>query len=1505
MTLPGGPANKLGNRYEKWWAVSQLVRMLRGDADEIRIEDPTTEKAEFVVKVRSYRELHQVKRDNQSGKWSIAALCYDGLLHAIGEQLAGNDDRFVFASGSDARELSELCEAARNEESVEEFKRAFLVANKRKKPFERLLGCWKCDATAAVDQLRRIEIHTIDECELVDKVRCSVQALFLANPNSVVEKLRGIAEDSVHRKLSRRTLVHELAQHGYQLRRLRSPMQAGDAVEAATNRYVDGARFRLIQKKLVPRKAAEMLLSRLEGKATDSVLTGKAGAGKTACIIEVVEGLHARGMPVLAFRLDRVLSANSTTDLGSLLDLEESPVLVLAAAAEAAGSPGVLIVDQLDAVSTMSGRKSEAVDLVERLLWEARGTRSRAIIHTVVVCRAFDWKNDSRLRKLMPDSHPQVDVSDFTANEVKRILAHAGFDPGLFQKRQLELLGLPQNLSLFIDCGIDPSCPPGFSTATKLFDQYWDRKRQSVEDQVTRDQWMDVMETLSNEMNATQQLSVAKEKLDLIQPDYLRCLESEGVLSFDGRRYGFGHESFFDYCFARLFFNRSDSLASFLTKSEQHLFRRAQVRQALSYLREADFDRYIQEVGCLLSDERIRPHIKHLVFALLADVAEPTDVEWAIWDRHTAPAIKAIEQGTLNPNKLSELALRRFFGANSWFTFAGTQKLITQWLASGSNRLADEAVDYLKIHQRRSPDIVADLLEPYADSGDDWPQRLRYIMNFVDLGTSRRFFDFYLRLVDNGVLHDSSKPLEINGTFRRILHSLAESRPEWVPDVLARILQRRFSYITETGQDWRNVEFFGHDDSVSEILDKAAAKSPDAYVEHLLPTVLQISDSALIGDKRPRYDAVWPILVDTDRQDGEEACLSALAKALGTLANEGTFDLSIILADLRGRDTHIANHLLLALYLGGGPRYADEAVSLLCEECWRFECGIYDNPNWCAMEAIQAVVPHCSPENRNRLETVVMRYVNSYERTGSGFKENGRARFALLSAIPSELRSPRAILHFDELKRKFSEPEGKPRKITGGFVPSPIESAAAKKMTDDQWLRAIAKYSQNRIDYSGEQIIGGAPELARILQTRATEESVRFAQLSLRFPAGTNSVYMNAVLRSLANASISTELKFSVCHKAFKSRHVQINKTIADVLGNMDETLPDQAVHMLHHLATEEEDPDKELWRGDAANGQPYYDGDIYLNGINTTRGSAADAIRDLIIEDATYVDRFTPTLERMTRDPSPSVLSCVAGAVEAVAFNDISLGMSLFRQMNLSEDRLLATRNVYRLIQHGIHEDLAEMLPIIGRMLRSSEPDVQKAGARLASIAALVHEESTDAADLVSEALSGNASCRLGVAQVASANLSACRYRSWTTERLAALFNDEDIEVRRISASCFDKLGNESLETYDELIKSFCDSRAFQDAPTYLIETLEESTARLPGITCEVCKRFLERLSDEARDIRTSRFADAHAVGKLVFRTYQQHENDIWAGRALDLIDRLCLEGVGDIGNEFEEFER
>ena len=139
----------------------------------------------------------------------------------------------------------------------------------------------------------------------------------------------------------------------------------------------------------------------------------------------------------------------------------------------------------------------------------------------------------------------------------------------------------------------------------------------------------------------------------------------------------------------------------------------------------------------------------------------------------------------------------------------------------------------------------------------------------------------------------------------------------------------------------------------------------------------------------------------------------------------------------------------------------------------------------------------------------------------------------------------------------------------------------------------------------------------------------------------------------------------------------------------------------------------------------------------------------------------------------------------------------------------------------------------------------------------------------------------------------------------LRARFDDDDADVRREAASCFGQLRDETIGTYGDLIAAFCDSQAYQDDSFWVLHALEETRGWLPGMTTMVCERFLDRFADEARDIQTSRAGDAPTVAKLVFRTYQQHQQDEWTARSLDLIDQLCLEGIGEVSGELEQFER
>jgi hypothetical protein len=1513
MPLPGGPTDKLGNRYELWWTVSRFVNMLHGQAESIRIEDPGVTKAEFVIISEGQRELHQAKRSHHEGKWSLASLASSDvqLLQSIFAELSGNNARFVFVSSSDARDLAELTERARQAATLEEFESYFISGKVQQENFKKLRKYWKdSDPGIAYEMLQRIEVRTIDERSLEEQVRSGLRALFLADPNAVCAELRRIAEDSIHQTLTRDVLIGILAQCGFVVRRIVKLETAGALVKEVTDRYLDGGRKKLIRNSLIPRVATQTLLERLRecDSGRELVLTGQAGTGKTGCVIEFIQEIRARGIPVLAFRLDRLEPVATTEKLGEQLELEESPALVLTAAAT--GHEAVLIVDQLDAVSTTSGRSSGFFDAVDDLLAEARGLRHKLKLHVVVVCRAFDWEHDHRLRRLLSENHAKIDVSAFSLDEVRTVLSAEGFRAALFQSRQLELLRLPQNLSLFLDAGFDPFGAPKFNTAKDLFDRYWDEKRQAVAERSMplQEQWMEVIQLLCDEMTRTQQLSLPREKLDQIASGYVAQMASEGVLTYDGRRFGFGHESFFDYCFARVFIAKDQSLVKFLTASEQHLFRRAQVRQVLTYLRDADHQRYCTELRTLLDSNRVRAHIKDVALVILDSDPNPGNDEWKLLEPWINLILNATANSQRDRDKFATLVWQHFFSSESWFHFADRLGFIFNWLASGNEGLANMAVNYLQYHQRHSADKVAELLEPYVGKGGAWTQRLRYIMEWADLEHSRRFFELFLRLIDDGTLDEARGPVAVNSTFWSMLYGLADARPEWVAEVIAHRLRRRLTLIQQKkseGERPKWGDLFNNDDFGSKHFHDAASKAPEVFVQNVLPIVLEITDAAVYDEdiSPPKRDAVWPVLMEREHESIEGTCLSALVTALGGLAKSESEKLGDVIIELSKRDTYIANYLLLNLYNMGSSSFADEAIGLLSDQPWRLLCGYSDSPYWITIGLIKSAIPLCSQKIYAKFESIILKYAPDYERNTKGYKYSGYACFALLSAIPPQYRGTDAQARYRELERKFRISKSAPRGIRIYSVESPIKKESAEKMTDEQWLKAVAKYCSEERPFSWDNPEkGGALQLAGTLRELAQNDPERFVNLSLQFPAGTNPVYITQIIDSLQRTSTSTDLKLSVCRKAYREYREACGSAIADLLGSIKDPLPDDAVQMLNWLATEHPNPDRELWSEKASSGQPYYGGDILTHGINTTRGRAAEAIGNLILTNSEYTKRFRSTLDHLANDKSISVRSCVAKTILAAARNDFLLASNLFNRLAMSSERLLATRYVDHFIYLGLHEHFAYFRPYIERMLRSTDTKVSESGARLAGLAALYHESATD---LVKEAMNGRPSQRHGIAQVASRNIANGECRAWCEAHLLALFNDGDRDVCRTAASCFRYMENEPLETYESIIATFCDSLAYQENSSPILHMLENTLHRVPGVTCVVCEKFLQRFSDEAKDIRTNRAGDVHTLSKVIFRTYHQHQRDDWAQRCLDLIDRLCLEGILEAKTGFEAYER
>ena len=188
-------------------------------------------------------------------------------------------------------------------------------------------------------------------------------------------------------------------------------------------------------------------------------------------------------------------------------------------------------------------------------------------------------------------------------------------------------------------------------------------------------------------------------------------------------------------------------------------------------------------------------------------------------------------------------------------------------------------------------------------------------------------------------------------------------------------------------------------------------------------------------EEPPRRDWIWRFMHRGSHLSASSACLQALDKALSVLAADPARDLTEIVGMLRARSTYIANFLLLGLYAAAGARFAEDAATLLAAEPWRFQCGYSDSSHWRAGQLIQAIAPHCSQTARDALQTTIVGYRSSYERTPRGLASSGYSSHQLLAAIPPELRNDSTKAWFHEMERKFGTFEPRePKEIGAGWV---------------------------------------------------------------------------------------------------------------------------------------------------------------------------------------------------------------------------------------------------------------------------------------------------------------------------------------------------------------------------------------------------------------------------------------------------------------------------------------
>lgn len=1472
----GGEADKIGNRYEGRWTVHWLLQVLAGRARSIVVEQrgPGGKGVEFTVLDNAGAEVsHQVKRQRGNrNSWSLRELETEGVLAAAAAQVA-RGRQFWFVSLVPARDLDELSDQARRSDDLDALRTS--LSRELNAKLSVLAKIWG-DADEALAILRGVWVGWPDERHLTGTNAATAELLLGAPGPAAAACLADLAIDHLGQTLDASTIEAALA--GYELTpRPASAPQSSHAATATLDAWTHSIECELLDPEILREEAVQVAERVRSGQDKVLLVAGAAGHGKSAVLHQAVRDL-AGGWPVLAMRLDDRGEFGSTQELGASLGLDGSPVPVLAAAA--AGGACLLVVDQLDALSLASGRLPLRFNHIAELIEEAAAFPQMRVL---LACRQFDIDNDHRLKRLVDKDGPaeQMSIGLLGDDQVAAAVGAMGLDPASLTGTQRELLKVPLHLVLLAAIADQPAAL-AFESAQGLMDAFYVRKRdlsRARSDQPVR--FDETVGLLVESMSANQRLHVPEAVVEAAgyTPD-ARVLESEHVVVERPGAFAFFHEAFFDHAFARRWLAREQTLVTFLLEGEQELFRRAQVRAVLVYLRDKEPERFVSEVEALLADHAIRFHIKEVVLALLRGLDAPTSAEWQMVER-------ILDSGPAFADRIFS-ALRM----PAWFDRLDQEGVVAAWLAGDEEQFGRAAEVMLSVTKER-PDRLAELLES-VQAHETFPGLMRFISFRVDVHESQPFFRLTLAAVRSGVFDDAAHDLFLTS------HELGDQQPEWAVELLSAWLAERPGAL-DLDAEGKVSALDGRDHGTQEIIAATAKGAPGAFAEFAVPYLLEVMALTSGGERRLKRDKHFGYRTYNNRHhDVDDALLYGTCDALRALIVAGEHERVEPLLDRLVADDHdAAQWLLYEAMSADGEHYAERAGALLCEGEHRLLSGYTCNSYWAARELIAAIGPFLSEERLGALEEALIAFRPEFESLPFG-----HGSFTLLSALPEDRLSERAQGRLRELRRVFGDEPKPPTGIMIGAIGSPIPAAAIERMSDEQWLGAIAKHAGESRDWG--RFTGGATELARDLEQETVADPERFGRLALRLGEHSHPAYLDGILRGLRQSEpIAPDTVFEVMRHVASLDRRDNDRTLPDALRNyLDADIPADVIELVIDVALNSPDPEDEAWQREAWAGERYYNGDPLGNGMNTARGWAALTLGDLLIHDAdgSRSAQLAPHLAQMAADPSLAVRSCAAHTLAAGLRHARDRVAEVFPALVDAPDDLLATRWVEELVIYLGFTDTTLVETMVQRMLASELDAVRQAGGRTAAYAGL----ELGLAGLLDEAVRhASADVRHGAATICAHRLPITAESERAAAALAVLFDDAEEAVRSEAAEVAGALRGHPLQPHLELIQRMIGSAAFEAACTQLLLTLEHATERVDELIVATTRRFLDCYRGQLASIATHAAADAREVGTLLLRAYAQAPDANARGEVLDLIDDLLMEAAYDFAKTVGEAER
>lgn len=1008
----------------------------------------------------------------------------------------------------------------------------------------------------------------------------------------------------------------------------------------------------------IPRKETKQLIDWVSNPLRDSekgimLLVGNAGYGKSVIIKDLYEDLKRNNVPVLGIKADKYYT-NNKKELQQQLDFD-FPIETLIETISVTRERVVVLIDQIDALSQSMSAKREYLDSFQTLI---NSMSSIAGLRIIISVRTYDLHYDSDLQYYQNQRH--IKVNKLEIDDVSRVLEQKGIKKERINDKLLDLIRVPHHLNVLCKISEGNENLHGIQTLHQLYNELWYQK---ITQYTHGSSCKEAIYEIASKMHTSQNINLSKFKIDEQYFSVIEYLKSNSLLVETKNEIQFFHQTFFDYCFAKQFVEKGQSVEEYILSNHQGLYVRSSLKMVMSFLRDHDPSSYIKSLEIIINDSKFRFHIKVLLISELGYREEPNELE-----------VDFINRKIISSNIWEEIFIESI-NTSSWlyhFDKKGVLKRLISEKQSNNKLIELARKKFLKPTKSNLVKLnqVFDLLRRLLPSNRN--QILQIVENFPEFKDKSKFVFKLLYFLKNWddqraihLFEEYSKeeiPKDTHGYYK-ILEDASKDNLSWALDVYGKHLDDKIKS-KENPYDKPNLEhsdlglfekFFNLDfektfdftlDFVKKIVERIPSNS------HLRNSELY-SDVTLMffayGDARSTlnyYESVYHLLIDQ-------------AKKLST--NNSTKYRQFVEGHMNNNSLSIL--LILTISLQELPhKYIDLIFKFLTVFSTKSGFGIDSKFEYSVKELIRLSYPHFNKNQAKSINELILRIdpeiekrirVDQEGKNYQNLKWHGKTKYEYLHSIPGDLRDKQPQLKkvFQELRRKFGEPQiEKPRSTISRAVPPPLPITAYEKMNLLEWKNSFLRYDSEPF-YGYGPLKGSKMEHSRSFRKQVSDRPSEFAPFVEKL-IDENKVDHDYILSGL-NGLKEGKYDPDDFKKLFKKalglnldrEHTLYLVWLTDYFID-SKKCNDKIINFLCNMAISHNDPitNEEVE-------------DPIQHGINTVRGAAADRL-PYLLSYPDHVDLIFDTIEKILEDFSTSVKA--------------TLIPRLYYLMNLDKERTL-----------------------------------------------------------------------------------------------------------------------------------------------------------------------------------------------------------------------------------------